>query len=464
MTGAATAVELNPALAKDYPRPIREAYVAAVRRSHMIERHQQLLRLGEVGISYLASLAFADYRQARRDNPDPAVEEWLAGRSRLTGGEYLRSFRLAQKASGHPEMFGIKRYEVDTKLPAASRLAAAVAAVDYAQRVGARDVRMAIEEGLKNPQKGVRWLRFWDDFIEYRNRVIHAHDKGWPVEAAGYYESMTPLLEAALVEALTTEYIGHVLLEHPVAQLRSVTRVGASWNLALDGEYLGAPLIVDMRRAEPPSPWESEVGASYVLGRGDGGEWRLWARFYNFKEEGVPVPVETGRPPVGPADHRAEADEPHALGGTWEPVEEEEPGGVEAEERAAAEVRQVAPQDRPATASSGSQATGQAPAQSREPWFPAFSLWMLWGALSFGLLAVVGFLWAATRTRDPRLRNWGLAYGGVATTVLTIGGIVGDSNSYPVLNGIGMALLLALWSTSTVHALAVNPRIKRMRT
>jgi len=79
-----------------------------------------------------------------------------------------------------------------------------------------------VEEGLRQPIKTVRWLGFWDHFVECRNRVIHADDKSWPVDAIGYYEVMTPLLESALVEALRTEYIAHVLLEYPVARLVSV--------------------------------------------------------------------------------------------------------------------------------------------------------------------------------------------------------------------------------------------------
>src|SRR5262249_19052603 len=76
-------------LARDYPKTIRFAYRAAVRRSLPSERHQQLLRLGEVSLGYLASLAFADYRRSRADDPDRAVEEFIAANRRFTLGQFL---------------------------------------------------------------------------------------------------------------------------------------------------------------------------------------------------------------------------------------------------------------------------------------------------------------------------------------------------------------------------------------
>ncbi len=91
--------------------------------------------------------------------------------------------------------------------------------------------------------------------------MIHADDKGWPVDAPGYYEVMTPLLEAALVEALRTEYIAHVLLEYPVAELLSARRSRDGWSLRLDGEYRGAPLITEVSTKEPPETWQSDLGA-----------------------------------------------------------------------------------------------------------------------------------------------------------------------------------------------------------
>src|SRR3954447_15858403 len=148
VSGVRSAVPMDPVLARDYPRQIRETYVAALRKANASERHHQLLRLGEVSLAHLASLAFADYRQARTESPDPAVEGLLSSLNRVTLGEYLQLFRLSQKATGRPEIFGIKRYEVNTKLERAADLAAAIQAVDYAKRVGATSVRAAIEQGL----------------------------------------------------------------------------------------------------------------------------------------------------------------------------------------------------------------------------------------------------------------------------------------------------------------------------
>ena len=82
---------------------------------------------------------------------------------------------------------------------------------------------------------------------------------------------MTPPLEAALVEALTTEYIGDVLLGYPTAELIDVRRSPDGWVQRFDGEYHGVPLLEQTTRAEPPKRWETEVGCTYVLERfGDG--------------------------------------------------------------------------------------------------------------------------------------------------------------------------------------------------
>ncbi len=188
--------ELDAVLAKDYPKPIRELYQGVVRKSHPSDRHRQLLRLGEASLTYLAALGFADYRRARVHDPVPEVEKAASNVGRATTGDYLRLFRISQRALGQEQIFGIRRYEIDAKLEYAQRLVEAVKAVEHAQRIGAQDVQRAVDEGLRQPVKTVRWLGFWNHFVEYRNRVIHADDKAWPVDAGGYYEVMTPLLEA----------------------------------------------------------------------------------------------------------------------------------------------------------------------------------------------------------------------------------------------------------------------------
>lgn len=445
----------------------------ALRRSHPSDRHHHLLRLGEAGLAYLASLAFADYRQARRGNPDAAVENWIAQNTRVTAGEYLQLFRITQKALGRPEIFGIKRYEVNTKLEHAARLVAAIAAVDYAQRVGATDVSVAIEEGLRSPSKSVRWLSFWNDFVTYRNRVIHADDKGWPIDADGYFERMTPLLEAAVVEALTTEYIAHVLLEYPVARLADVTRVGGEWVLAFDGDYRGAPLIEKIRQRQPPEDWQLEVGSDYVLAADDAGRRVVHAPFWDLKRGSAPTPA-----PV--KDAAANGPRPADVG---VPQEEEpskgEPLGAERTHDLEKSLRSPPPVDEPIldepaiplrSSTATPVAAGPAAQPSvgtpiirtdGEPWFRFFSPWILWGLLSFGLLAGVGFLAVSMRIRDPRLRNWGLVYMVLATVVLVIAVVVGESNQYPVLDAVGMTLFFAIWVVSTVHALAINPRVRR---
>jgi hypothetical protein len=95
---------------------------------------------------------------------------------------------------------------------------------------------------------------------------------------------MTPLLEAALVEALRTEYIAHVLLEYPIAELLSVGRARDGWVLRLDGEYRGAPLITEVSTAMPPEAWQSELRAKYILAPANG-SWAVYSRFYDLRRE-----------------------------------------------------------------------------------------------------------------------------------------------------------------------------------
>ena len=114
-------------------------------------------------------------------------------------------------------------------------------------------------------------MQFWDDLVAYRNQIAHADANGWPIDASGYFDAMAPPLEAALVEALTTEYIGDVLLGYPTAELVDVRRSRGAWIQRFDGEYHGVPLLEEVMRAEPPEPWETEVGCTYVLELSDHG-------------------------------------------------------------------------------------------------------------------------------------------------------------------------------------------------
>ena len=297
---------MDSVLAKDYPSPIRELYTGVLRKDRPSERHHQLLRLGETSLSYLAALAFADYRRLRGDDPVSEVEAAVGAMDRATAGDYMSLFRVSQRTLGREEIFGIRRYEINVKLEHAQRLAAAVRAIEHARRIRAQDVERVVEEGLRQSVKAVRWLGFWDHFVEYRNRVIHADDKSWPVDAVGYYEVMTPLLESALVEALRTEYIAHVLLEYPVARLVSVERSYDSWTLRFDGEYRGAPLVTQVSTESPPHAWQSELDKKYILARANGG-WSVYSRFYDLRAGELPSPLIQGGTPSPDIERRTDA-------------------------------------------------------------------------------------------------------------------------------------------------------------
>lgn len=493
---------LDPVLARDYPRALRNSYRNVLRRDSRAERHQQLLRLGEASVAYLASLTFADYRRTFASDPDPHVEEFLGSRTRFTMGQYLRLFRLTQRALGHPELFGLKSYEVNVQLEHAQRWVTAVRAIEYAQKVGASDIQRVVEEGLEQGTKCVRWLTFWDELVAYRNQVAHADANGWPLDATGYFEVMTPTLEAALVDALRTDYISHVLLEYPTAQLLDVRRSREGWVQRFDGEYHGVPLLEEVVRESPPEPWESDVACTYILHKRKAG-WLPHSRFYDLGH-GVPEalsPRAAGRAAATPAapqpttapdtttvsrgdsaSHRA-ADLPHS-GEQANPLTtdsraalDDGPGVIRAGREppnTVSEAREQASRYHsshpPASdiALSSDEVAKARPDDSRAgaaspAWVPSFSPWMLWGILSFGLLSGVGFLVIASRVRDVKLRNAAIAYGAAAVTVLVLAGIVGDSDAYPVLNAIAIILLFGTWFVSTIHAFAVNPRVRRQR-
>ena len=441
-------------LARDYPKALREAYRAAVRRNSAGERHAQLLRLGEVSIIHLTSLAFADYRRSRVDDPDPAVEEFIATNTRLTLGLYLALFRLSQKALGRSEIFGIQRHEVNVRLDSARRWLSAVRSVEYAHRVGATDIEKVIEEGLKEPTKAIRWLTFWDEFVRYRNRIAHPDSTGWYSDAAGYYEAMVGPLESALVEALRTEYIEVVLLEYPIAELVDIRRTRTGWMQRFDGEYRGVPLLETIERAGPPERWESDIGCQYVLQREATG-WTPHSRFADLRE-GPPGPVATVVPAQEPRNQPQTAP---AVASAAPQVLTDQHDRVPPQRKARGRIaapRSIAHRSAPIN-----------PA-SNQHWFPSlrvsFSPWMLWCILSAGLLAGVGFLHVASQVRDVRLRNFGFAYLFLAVLTLTFFGL-SDQRAHHQ-NGFNTSadiLLVVGWIGSSVHAMVVNPRVRAAR-
>jgi hypothetical protein len=506
-------------LARDYPKDLRDAYRAVIRRTSAYERHQQLLRLGEVSLAHLASLAFADYRRSRSDDPDAKVEELIGTIPRFTLGQYLALFRLTQKSLGRSEIFGIKRHEVNVRLDDARRWMGAIRAVEYARRIGASDIPKVIAEGAPEPVKAIRWLTFWEEFVAYRNRIAHADSAGWPIDAEGYFDAMVGPLESALVEALRTEYIDFVLLEYPVAALIDIRRSRKGWSQRFDGEYRGVPLLVEIERDEPPQAWESEVGCSYVL-QHPPPNWLPHSRFFDLREGPPPSLVTASEPHVphevlGPHSgmlsgtpietaqevHSPLASEPAprakqaqpatgARGPTAHPTDEaplEHTGDArfdapaDARFNAPAEIpfnapaevpsaRAVAPPPQRFLSEGSTTSTQRSPnhaISSRSRSRISFSPWILWAILSLGLLAWVGFLFTADRVDDARLRVSGFIYFMLAAATVACALIAGGEK-HPhgvagVANTLGAILLFGTWATSTVHGLLANPRVQDAR-
>lgn len=504
----ATAQPIDPTLAREYPKVLRDAYRGLVRRTSAADRHQRLLRLGELSLAHLTSLAFADYRRAKADAPDPSVEKFLAENPRFTLGHHLALFRATQKALGRSEIFGIQRYEVNVQLDNARRWISAVRAIEYARTVGATDIARVIEDGVQRPTKAVRWLAFWEEFVAYRNRIAHADAHRWPVDARGYYEAMTGPLENALVEALRTEYIDFVLLEYPVFQLVDIRRSRTGWVQRFDGEYHGVPLLEEVDRPAPPAPWESDIGCDYVVQHTPTG-WAPHSRFFDLllgppppiaviasgaasdegQEHAAPgerapmhesatptirhqngIGTEPVRPTSSPAnlgglrhqDHEAPPERPSQEPTQTHHDEPAQTSQLEPPARTASESGPEASPEQTLVPPEGRRAATKPDGKTRVVYRPSFSLWMLWGILSLGLLAGVGFLWAGSRKADVRLRVAGMVY--VILNALTLTCIIIAGNDTPphgfraVVNVIAVCLFVGTWLGSTVHAIFFTSR------
>jgi hypothetical protein len=279
----------DPVLAKDYPAQIRAFYRRVLRQARPTDRHRHLLRLGEASIAYFASLSFSDYRAVRRGDQDRTTEDRLSKAGPLTCGDHFGLFRTSQNALGRTVIFDVRGYDVSPKLVDGSRLVNSMRAVEQAVRLGADNVALAVDEGLRNPGKMVRWFHFWGDFVAYRNKCVHAYDNGWPVDRPDYYAVMAPLLEAALVEALRTEYAESVLLDYPIARLYDIKWRGPGLELGFEVEHRGVPSLESVTVPTPPEgPSDLQEEAAYVLARDDDAStWALYTRFYDLRRTGV---------------------------------------------------------------------------------------------------------------------------------------------------------------------------------
>ena len=264
---------------QQFPRPIRELYGAVVAERSLPARHAKLCKLGEGALAYMASMALSDYRNRRHTDPDPKTESVLAGMKRISMGQYLQIFRVATDAI-QPALFDYKLSRPDNCV-AMSRFAAAYSAVQEAIELEAQNLRRIVLQRVEAPSR-CTWLGFWDRLVEYRNRAeAHPATYNWPVAHADYYAILTPLLENALVEALTAPHVERVFRDHPVATLSHISYGVDRYLHEVAGEDLGLPFgsLISMDRSVTDiwsqDSWQARPGCLLMLAKLPSGAYEI---------------------------------------------------------------------------------------------------------------------------------------------------------------------------------------------
>ena len=285
---------------QQYPAPIRRLYATVVTERSPAARHAKLCKLGEGALAYLASMALSDYRNRRHADPDPKVESVLAGMKRISMGQYLQIFRVATD-SIQPALFDYKLSRPDS-CPAISRFCAAYSAIEEAIELEAQNLRKIVAQRLEAPRR-CAWLAFWERLVEYRNRSeAHPATYNWPVGHADYYSIMTPILESALVEALTAPHVERVFRDHPVATLANITYGQDRYLHEVAGEDLGLPfeaqISLDRSVTDVWSQdaWKARPGSALMLARLPSGAYEISGLMHDLAASGPPPSLAAGIP------------------------------------------------------------------------------------------------------------------------------------------------------------------------
>ncbi len=157
------------------------------------------------------------------------------------------------------------------------------------------DQRLNVREGRRT----IPWFEFWDLLVGYRNAISHADSPkyGW-LEFDDFYEVMTPLLEAAVVEAFTDDHIADVIRSYPVGTLGVIEKADQGYAHRFTAEYLGRKTRPDQIILDRPltelwqtSGWEAVVGSQFVLTHVETERFEVRALFFDFLARGLPEPL-----------------------------------------------------------------------------------------------------------------------------------------------------------------------------
>lgn len=302
MMGETTHQVVSRRILYEYPRPIRQAYASMVGDPEPSSRHRRLAELGGASLAWFASLAVSDYRSQRYGNPDRNIEEALARSQRLDIANYLEIWRIASAAT-QAAVFDLKQPGLERELLRCRRFKAAVIGLQDTFDLEAQNIERAISVRLEQSMKKVTWFDFWAEFAEYCNRTEgHATSHKLPTAHADYFRLMTPLVEAALTEALLMSNVARVFSEFPVAQLTDVRCCqDNTFSHQFTGENSGLPFQTEVRMDQSVTDiwahegWQARIGSSFLLDGTPSDGYEVRSLFHDLIEQGLPQPLEPVR-------------------------------------------------------------------------------------------------------------------------------------------------------------------------
>lgn len=293
--------DANTELYREFPPEIREAYKEIVDVAEPFRRHNQILRLAELALEYMASLALSDYR-SRLATPSEQVESLLEDlrTHNLTLGNVLQLLQ-ASAGSVPDSLFPRGKPLSARQLVAAGRLSAAMLAITEALddwEPSANAAKLAVEKcvkrALERTTPKLSWWRAWQEIINYRNRLSHSRKRAWPITNEHYYDVFTPLFEAAIVEILTYPPVAATILDHPLVDVTLMTdNPDGTVTHTVLGEERGLPRgheVVLSRKVTDiwkDDAWHATSASKYVL-ECDGGHFTIRALYWDISDSPPP--------------------------------------------------------------------------------------------------------------------------------------------------------------------------------
>lgn len=227
-----------------YPEPVRTTYRAVLEEVDPARRHRRLLVLAERVLRVAGT-----YRMSGAgDASDAVLQEWRT--ANMTLGRLVDSALPNRSLDG-----GTADRSEQRHLPHATNLRRHIRACENYVEVEARN----LVAFLKRAPEGVKTVRSeidgWRDIVTYRNRSEgHPDNHSWPVDHDGYYETFTPLLEAAVTELALSDFLQNLFSSFAVGTGKGMRMTTAGTAAVILLDVLGVP------RIWLESPWqESQV-------------------------------------------------------------------------------------------------------------------------------------------------------------------------------------------------------------